>query len=161
MLGMLRHMASYARGKHADPHRVPGVPDKVYLIWSSRSNAELQLLDQELIDLARSVLSICHYLRMPHWAVTNCVSMSFQKAYDCLIRSALTFSMPGTASVYPMLAVHSALAWFQPCSSLPANVPYHWSPKLTAHLVIMEYFLRSSIGGFLGSTWGQMGVKLG
>ena len=53
MLGMLRHMASYARAKKADPHAAVGIPDKVYLIWSSRSEAELQLLDQDLIDLAR------------------------------------------------------------------------------------------------------------
>lgn len=53
MLGMLCHMASFARDKGGDPNRASGVPDKVYLIWSSRSNAELQLLDQELIDLAR------------------------------------------------------------------------------------------------------------
>lgn len=53
MLGMLRHMASYARAKKADPHSAVGIPDKVYLIWSSRSDSELQLLDQDLIDLAR------------------------------------------------------------------------------------------------------------
>lgn len=53
MLGMLRHMAKFAQDKGVDPNRSSGVPDKVYLIWSSRSNAELQLLDQELVDLAR------------------------------------------------------------------------------------------------------------
>ena len=53
MLGMLRHMASYARTKKTDPHCAVGIPDKVYLIWSSRSDCELQLLDQDLIDLAR------------------------------------------------------------------------------------------------------------
>ena len=61
MLGMLRHMASVARGQQAPhPHEAGGVPDKVYLIWSSRSKAELQLLDQELIDLARYAVT-WHY----------------------------------------------------------------------------------------------------
>lgn len=53
MLGMLRHMAGFARGKHSNPHTAVGIPDKVYLVWSFRSDYELQLLDQELIDLAR------------------------------------------------------------------------------------------------------------
>ena len=53
MLGMLRHMAQYAQGKQAHPHSAVGVPDKVYLVWSSRMASELQLLDQELLDLAR------------------------------------------------------------------------------------------------------------
>lgn len=52
MLGMLRHMAGHARANKADPHTAVGIPDKVYLIWSSKSDTELQLLDQDLIDLA-------------------------------------------------------------------------------------------------------------
>lgn len=53
MLGMLRHMAAHARANKADPRTAVGIPDKVYLIWSSRSHSELQLLDQDLLDLAR------------------------------------------------------------------------------------------------------------
>lgn len=53
MLGMLRHMASHARTRKTDPSNALGIPDKVYLIWSARSKAELALLDQDLLDIAR------------------------------------------------------------------------------------------------------------
>lgn len=53
MLGMLRHMAAHARSRKTDPSHDMELPDKVYLVWSARSQAELALLDQELIDIAR------------------------------------------------------------------------------------------------------------
>ena len=53
MLGMLRHMAAHARSIRSDPSHDIEIPAKVYLVWSARSKAELALLDQELIDIAR------------------------------------------------------------------------------------------------------------
>ena len=53
MLGMLRHMAAHARSRKTDPSHDMELPEKVYLVWSARSQAELALLDQELIDIAR------------------------------------------------------------------------------------------------------------
>lgn len=55
MLGMLRHMAAHARSRKTDASHAVDLPDKVYLVWSARSRAELALLDQELIDIARYV----------------------------------------------------------------------------------------------------------
>ena len=53
MLGMLRHMAAHARLHKTDPSHDTEIPEKVYLVWSARTKAELTLLDQELIDIAR------------------------------------------------------------------------------------------------------------
>ncbi|KAL3151709.1 hypothetical protein ABBQ38_012690 [Trebouxia sp. C0009 RCD-2024] len=53
MLGMLRHMAAHARARKTDPSHDMELPSKVYLVWAARSRAELALLDQELIDIAR------------------------------------------------------------------------------------------------------------
>ena len=53
MLGMLRHMAAHARARKTDPSHGMKLPSKVYLVWSARSRAELALLDQELIEIAR------------------------------------------------------------------------------------------------------------
>lgn len=53
MLGMLRSMAAHARAKRMNPQHDTDIPDKVYLVWSARSKAELALLDQELIEIAR------------------------------------------------------------------------------------------------------------
>ena len=59
MLGMLRHMAAHARARKTDPSHDMELPSKVYLVWSARSKAELALLDQELIDIARLVCPPC------------------------------------------------------------------------------------------------------
>ena len=59
MLGMLCHMAAQTRAHKIDPILDTAIPDKVYLVWSARSQAELALLDQELIDIARSASSMC------------------------------------------------------------------------------------------------------
>lgn len=47
-------MAAHARSRKTDPSHDMELPEKVYLVWSARSRAELALLDQELIDIARS-----------------------------------------------------------------------------------------------------------
>ena len=110
MLGMLRHMAAHARSRKTNPSHDMELPEKVYLVWSARSQTELALLDQELIDLARSALC-CYPLCLP-----CCPSL-----YICPLKLPFQAAHPSCPS---RLLFEAALATPICCGMLPVHAAY-------------------------------------